>query len=139
MPLALLLTCLVIRADEAPQAKLDPIELGIPFQRYTTTDSLGRTITFYLSRTAGGQQGEKLPVALLIQGSGCQSLWKKRGEQILGGQQNLLRNAAQGRVRVLVVEKPGVKFLDEAKRPGGAEGASEEFLREHTLPRWAEA
>jgi dipeptidyl aminopeptidase/acylaminoacyl peptidase len=32
-----------------------------------------------------------------------------------------------------------VAFLDEAKRPGGAEGASEEFLKEHTLPRWAEA
>jgi pimeloyl-ACP methyl ester carboxylesterase len=32
-----------------------------------------------------------------------------------------------------------VKFLDAPKRPGTAEGASEEFLKEHTLPRWAEA
>jgi dipeptidyl aminopeptidase/acylaminoacyl peptidase len=58
---------------------------------------------------------------------------------ISGGQQNRLLSAAKGRVRVLVVEKPGVAFLDEAKRPGAAEGASEEFLKEHTLPRWAEA
>jgi dienelactone hydrolase len=46
---------------------------------------------------------------------------------------------AKGRARVLVVEKPGVKYLDVPRRPGSAEGASEEFLREHTLPRWAEA
>src|SRR5262249_54419891 len=38
-----------------------------------------------------------------------------------------------------VVEKPGVKFLDGPARPGSAEGASEEFLKEHTLARWAEA
>jgi pimeloyl-ACP methyl ester carboxylesterase len=78
-------------------------------------------------------------VALLVQGSGCQSLFQKRGEMIFGGQQNLLLNAAMGRVRVLAVEKPGVNFLDAAKRPGGAVGASEVFLKEHTLPRWAEA
>ncbi len=138
LPTCLLVT-LWINAASEPQAKLDPEELRIPFQRYTTTDSLGRTITFYLSRPPGGSSDLKLPVALIIQGSGCQSLWQKRGEMIFGGQQNLLHNAAKGRVRILAVEKPGVKFADTAKRPGGAEGASEEFLKEHTLPRWAEA
>jgi dipeptidyl aminopeptidase/acylaminoacyl peptidase len=139
MSLPLLLTVVLFAADALPQAKLDPAELGIPFHRYTTTDSLGRTITFYLSRPPGNQAGGKLPIALLVQGSGCQSLFQKRGEMIYGSQQNLLLNAAKGRVRVLAVEKPGVKFLDAAQRPGGAEGASEEFLKEHTLPRWAEA
>ncbi len=139
MAVQLLLAVLLLEVDDRPQAKLDPTELGVPFQRYTTTDSLGRTITFYLSRAPGRNSDAKLPVTLIVQGSGCQSLFQKRGEQILGGQQNLLLNAAKGRVRVLAVEKPGVKFLDLAQRPGSAEGASEEFLTEHTLPRWAEA
>src|SRR5262249_31486293 len=55
------------------------------------------------------------------------------------GYQNLLLLEAKGRARILVVEKPGVKYLDAPARPGSAQGASEEFLKEHTLPRWAEA
>ena len=97
------LVALGVAADGEPQAKPDPAELGIPFQRYTTTDSLGRTITFYLSRPPGGASGAKLPVALIIQGSGCQSLFRKRGEMTFGGQQNLLLNAARGRVRIIAV------------------------------------
>src|SRR5205823_12330596 len=58
---------------------------------------------------------------------------------ILGGWATTLFQAAQGRARVLVVEKPGVQFLDESPHAGMGEGCSEEFLREHTLPRWAEA
>src|SRR5262249_55685248 len=78
-------------------------------------------------------------VALFTAGSGCQSLFRKQGERITGSYQNLLFAEAKGRVRVLVVEKPGVKFLDAPVPPGNARGASEEFLKEHTLPRWAEA
>jgi pimeloyl-ACP methyl ester carboxylesterase len=139
MWLSFAVAALLLAADEAPEVVRDSTDLGVGFHRYTTKDSFDRTITFYLSSPLEGQEIKRLPLALLIQGSGCQSLWRKRGEQITGGQQNLLRAAAKGRVRVLVVEKPGVKFLDEAKRPGSAEGASEEFLNEHTLPRWAEA
>ena len=64
------------------KAVLDPAELPIPFQRYTTTDSLGRLITFYLSRPASDAKITKLPVALValfIGGSGSQSLFSKRG------------------------------------------------------------
>jgi pimeloyl-ACP methyl ester carboxylesterase len=138
MPTVLLATALTLAAADASQAKLDPTALGSGFQRYTTTDSLGRTITFYLS-SPGEQAAARLPVALLVQGSGCQSLFRKRDERVYGGQQNLLLEAAKGRVRVLAVEKPGVNYLDEAKRPGAAEGAAEEFLKEHTLPRWTAA
>jgi len=126
-------------AGDGPRPELDPANLGIPFQRYTTQDALGRTITFYLSVQPGDRPQVKLPVALLIPGSGCQSLFKKQGERVAGGYQNLLWVEAKGRARVLVVEKPGVKYLDAPQQPGSAEGASEEFLREHTLPRWAEA
>jgi hypothetical protein len=112
--------------------------LGIPFQRFTTQDTLGRTITFYLSVPSKEAAG-KCPVALFVQGSGCQSLFKKQGDAIQGGLQNLLLKEVKGRARVLVVEKPGVKFLDAPPKPGSTEGASEEFLKEHTLSRWAEA
>src|SRR6267142_6477816 len=106
MTLALLLISVIPAAEDAPQAKLDPAKLGVPFERYATTDTYGRTITFYLSRFAEAAPGTKRPVALLIQGSGCASLFRKRGEQISGGQQNLLLAVAKGRVRVLAVEKP---------------------------------
>jgi pimeloyl-ACP methyl ester carboxylesterase len=52
---------------------------------------------------------------------------------------NLLLLAARGSAHVIVVEKPGVQFLDNPRQPGSAEGASNDFLQEHTLPRWAEA
>lgn len=120
-----------------PPPERDPTALGIPFERYFTPDRFGRTITFYLSVAPAAKA--PLPLALYIQGSGCQSLFKKAGHGVAGGYQNLLRDVAQGRARVLVVEKSGVKYLDEAQRAGTALGASREFLEEHTLPRWAEA
>jgi erythromycin esterase len=112
--------------------------LGVPFDRYTTRDSFGRTITFYLSQRPGGA-AEKLPVAVFVQGSGCDSVFSERGGKVHGGMQNLLLAAAGGRVRVLVVEKPGVAFGAVSKSPGSAEEGSAEFHREHTLPRWVEA
>src|SRR5262245_27589441 len=124
---------------EQSRPKADPTQLGIPFQRYTAEDSFGRVITFYLSTPPKEEGDARKPVALFIQGSGCQSLFRKRDERIVGGYQNLLLQEAKGRARILVVEKPGVKFLDTPARPGSAQGASEEFLKEHTLARRAEA
>jgi dipeptidyl aminopeptidase/acylaminoacyl peptidase len=129
----------VLLGADTPVATPDPASpAGIAFERYTTRDNLGRTITFYLSRPPKAAAG-KLPVVLFVEGSGRQSLFKKHGDVIFGGLQNLLLSEVKGRARVLAVEKPGVKFLDAPSRPGSAEGASEEFLKEHTLSRWAEA
>jgi pimeloyl-ACP methyl ester carboxylesterase len=111
----------------------DPTPLGVPFSRYTTADIFGRRITFYLS------SDDAAPLAVWIQGSGCDSVWNLREGRILGGPQNLLRDAAAGRARVLVVEKPGVSFLDRSQMPGAATGCSTEFLEQHTLERWAAA
>jgi len=128
-------------ADErgGPRLEADAPALGIPFQRFTTKDSLGRTITFYLSVTRGQEPREACPVALLVGGSGGQSLFRKLGEHVAGGLQNLLLQEAGNRARVLVVEKPGVRYLDSPPQPGSAEGARPEFLEEHTLERWVEA
>jgi dienelactone hydrolase len=119
----------------AQDAKLDPSFSGTPFERYTCTDNLGRTITFYLSRASE----KPLPLILLIQGSGCQSIWTKRQGKIGGGLQNLLLSAVKGKCRVLAVEKPGIDCFFQASQEGSAEGAPNAFLVEHTLPRWAEA
>ena len=78
-------------------------------------------------------------LSLLLVGSGCQSLFTKRGDGVGDGLQGVLLKEANGSVRVLAVEKPGVEFQDMPARPGTAEGAGAEFLKEHTLPRWAEA
>lgn len=123
----------------SPKKTLDPTELPIPFQRYTTTDQLGRTITFYLSRPPKEDPKSKLPVVLFISGSGSQSLFSKHGDHISGGLQNILVGQAKKQARIVCVEKPGVKFLDFPARPGSATDSTEEFRREHTLPRWAEA
>lgn len=131
--------CGLLAAEDSTTPKLDNEKLSIPFQRYTVKDAHDRTITFYLSRASKEQEGKTLPVVLFVQGSGCQSLFMQRGDKIAGGLQNLILKQVGQKARVLVVEKPGVKFLDAPPRPGSAEGASEEFLREHTLERWTEA
>src|SRR5947209_9796042 len=123
-----------LRAQDAPPQR-DAATLGVPFERYFAEDRYGRRITLYLSTAPAG--AARLPVALFIEGSGCQSLIRKHGDHVAGGYQNILQEVARGRARVLAVEKPGVHYLDAGQRPGTAEGASEEFLREHTLPRWA--
>jgi dipeptidyl aminopeptidase/acylaminoacyl peptidase len=135
----LLWAAVIAVSTDGPRLEREAAELGVAFDRYMTQDSLGRTITFYLSTPPGKRPSAKLPVVLFISGSGCQSLFSKQGERIAGGLQNLLWEEAKGRARVLAVEKPGVKYLDKPPRPGSAERASEEFLKEHTLPRWAEA
>jgi pimeloyl-ACP methyl ester carboxylesterase len=136
---SLLCMFVAIAGGGARQPVLDKAKLGIPFERYTTQDSLGRTITFYLSTAPENMETAKLPVVLFIAGSGCQSLFTKHDTLIAGGYQNVVLQEAKGRARVVAVEKPGVQFLDRAFRPGSAEKASEDFLKEHTLPRWAEA
>src|SRR5262249_45166784 len=116
----------------------DSAALGVPFDRYTTHDRFDRTITFYVSHQPR-ETAEKLPVAAFVQGSGCASVFSERNGKVYGGMQNLLLAAAKGRVRVLVVEKPGVEFGAVPQRPGSGEQSSAEFRREHTLPRWVEA
>lgn len=107
------------------------------FDCYRTVDRLGRQITFYVSNVASQKP---LPLSIFVQGSGCDSLFHlgPQGE-VRGGYQNLLLRVARNRVRVVAVEKPGVTFLYESDQCGTAKGCPRDFLREHTLPRWAEA
>lgn len=119
-----------------------PVADKFPYERYFTTDALGRRITFYLSKRPEGDA--KLPLVLCVQGSGSQSVFLEvdspEGKRIAsGGPEAAVLSQFKGKVRVLVVEKPGVEFLVQPSHPGGAEEGSPEFRREHTLERWVEA
>lgn len=118
--------------------------------RYTTTDSLGRSITFYASdaplpapadanqQPTPPEELPSLPIALFIQGSGCQSCFlEHEGRVVVGNGIGPILRDFRSQCRVIFVEKPGVEYLDRPTRPGGTEGASREFLEEHTLDRWA--
>jgi dienelactone hydrolase len=110
------------------------------FERYTTQDKQDRTVTFYLSKLPKGAEAKvERPVVLFVNGSGCQSAFMKVGDKVSVGLAGLMFSVLDGKARVVVVEKPGVKFLDNPERPGSAIGASDEFLKEHTLERWVEA
>lgn len=131
------LIALSLLAQE-PELRRDPTPVPKqPFARYFTKDRFGREITFYVSEAA--TDTKPAPLVLFIQGSGCGSNFVKIGERIVpqNGQVPLY-DAAAGRIRLVMVEKPGVKFLDPGDR-GGASTASTEFRAEHTLDRWAEA
>jgi predicted esterase len=134
------LICFVLVASamgqKQSQIERDPSKLGVNFERYHTRDKLNRKIAFYIS-TKEKSQG-KLPLIVFINGSGCRSVFVKCGDKVCGGYQNSILQNVAGRLRVMVVEKPGVEYLDD-HQGGGAEGCGREFLEEHTLSRWAEA
>jgi len=121
---------------EIDQTTIDNI---VPFKRFTVEDRFNRKITAYLSKPQVETCEKNLPLILLINGSGCQSVWTKFHDRIRSGLQGLIYQLVKGRARVLIVEKPGVRFLDTPKKMGSAEEGSKEFLKEHTLPRWTEA
>jgi pimeloyl-ACP methyl ester carboxylesterase len=141
----LLISCLLctatgVPAEEAPRLEMGAAKLGVPFDRYTTKDALGRTITFYLSVAPAKEPAARRPVVLFIPGSGCQSVFQRLGDRVGGGYHTVLFQEAKGRARILVVEKPGVKYRDAPPPTASlAKAAREEFLKKHTLPRWAEA
>lgn len=118
------------RKDSAPV-------LGQPYERYFTTDRFGREITFYLSKATAGQG--PLPLVVYIHGSGSASHFEMNNDKVVpAGGHIVVQEVADGEARVLIVEKPGVKYLDRP-RTEDEQAGSAEFRREHTLERWAEA
>ena len=105
-----------------------------PYEKFSTADRFGREIVFYLSRTASRNP---LPLVAYIEGSGCGSRFEERDGKIRpAGGHIVVADVFKDRARVLVVEKPGVKYLTQP--PDGCRDSTE-FNREHTLKRWAEA
>lgn len=132
------------RARYEPQADAQAIE-NFPYSRYHTIDEFDREITFYISKLpAEVPAGSSLPLIVCVQGSGSQSVFLEvetpNGKRIgSGGPESVVLRDYRDKARILVVEKPGVTFLVQPQRPGGAEESSPEFRAEHTLDRWVEA
>jgi predicted esterase len=106
----------------------------IPYTRYFTRDRFDRRITFYIH----GDQNQRLPIVLSVLGSGAYSNFIRVGGEIRDGHR-AAREAFAGKAHILVVEKPGIEFLQQPAAPGTSLNSSLEFLRENTLDRWAEA
>ncbi|MBC8142121.1 MAG: alpha/beta hydrolase, partial [Armatimonadetes bacterium] len=117
-----------------PSKNSEPVS-GQPYEKFSTRDRFGREIIFYLSTAIGSQNS--LPLVAFIEGSGCRSRFEERNGKVLPvGGHIVVADVFKGKARVLVVEKPGVKYLSQP--PDGCKELAE-FNREHTLERWAEA
>ena len=109
-----------------------------PYQRFFTQDRFDRRIVFYVSEEP--DDAGSLPLVVYVHGSGAQSHFVEVDGRVQGRNgHSSLADVVRGRARLLIVEKPGVKFLDAPADPGGATHASPLFRVEHTLDRWTEA
>lgn len=108
---------------------------GQPYHAFTKSDSLGRTIQYYLSEQ---QDRIERPLLLYVQGSGAGSLFRQGADGRVSGAMghSTIRDVFDGVARILLVEKPGVAYLDD---PASVESAASEFHMEHTLDRWTHA
>ena len=108
---------------------------GFRFRRYLATDKFQRQIPYYITES---ESSRPLPIAIFILGSGSYSQFLVRDGKILCAHRDFLE-VLNGRARVLIVEKVGIKFGEQPAVAGTAEGSSSTFRREHTLERWTEA
>lgn len=117
---------------ELYQAVPDPDSpAGIDYVRYFTQDRFGRQISFFVDRLSDRKQD--LPIATFILGSGSYSRFVRKDGKLMSPDIAFLRNLA-GRARLVLVEKPGVRFGEHVPIKD-----LPEFRREHALPRWVEA
>ncbi len=109
-----------------------------PWLPYTTIDTLGRSIRFYLSET--GSDDRVLPLVVYVHGSGGNSHFQRRGERIVGSNgHSTVNDVFRQTARILIVEKPGVDYLMTPGDSGLSSSDYQEFRHEHTLERWCEA
>lgn len=99
---------------------------GLPYDKYMLSTEED-TITFYLSVTS---REENLPLVVYIQGSGMNSLFAERGGRVVPVSGHMAWfTAGQEKYRILIVEKPGVSYLQT--------GSSASFDRKFSLDRWS--
>src|SRR5437867_3810012 len=88
---------------------------GTPYTRYHTLDRFDRRITFYVA----GNQNERLPIVVSVLGSGAFSNFIRRDDRILDAHRTA-REVFTGRAHILIIEKPGVEFLEQHPDRGTA-------------------
>lgn len=92
----------------AQKAKIEFLP-NLPYDKYELKTNQD-TITFYLSVTSSKSN---LPLIVYVQGSGMNSLFTKSQNGKIRPEYGHMTwyNAAQEKYRILIVEKPGVKYL----------------------------
>ncbi len=109
----------------AQKAKIDFLP-SLPYDKYELKIDKD-TITFYLSVTS---HKENLPLIIYVQGSGINSLFENRNGQIVPTSGHMAWfNVGQEKYRVLIAEKPGVKYLQK--------GESKSFDHKFSLESWS--
>jgi predicted esterase len=98
-----------------------------PYDKYELSTGQD-SITFYLS--VSSKEG-KLPLLVFVQGSGMHSLFTRAADGRIHPEYGHMPwfDAAKEECRILIVEKPGVKYLQA--------GASKAFDREFSLENWS--
>lgn len=121
----------------AVQIEVGDTVKGHPFRKYSTVDKFDRGIKFFVSEPS--DRVKDLPLVVYVQGTGCSSHFTQGKGQIYSGIGKLVYDVFLEQARVLIVEKPGVEFLDDQDESQMQESCRPEFFYEHTLDRWAEA
>ncbi|WP_447637751.1 alpha/beta hydrolase family protein [Flavobacterium microcysteis] len=116
---------LAIHSLLAQKAKIEPLPQQ-PYDKYEIKNPKD-TLTFYLSVATSK---EKLPLVVYIQGSGMSSQFAVRNDKIIPTNGHMTWfDAGQEKCKILIVEKPGVKYLQQ--------GESENFDKKFSLESWS--
>lgn len=109
----------------AQKAKIDFLP-DQPYDKYELETNKD-TLTFYLSVSS---RKENLPLIVYVQGSGMNSLFEKRNGRIVSSYGHMSWfDAGQEKYRVLIIEKPGVRYLQTGESP--------EFDKKFSLDTWS--
>ena len=119
-----------VRGERTKWVSADQGPPGIAYTRYYTLDRFDRRITFYMD----GNQNERLPFVVSVSGSDAFSNFARQGDRILDAHRTE-REVFSGKAHILIVEKPGVEFLEQHADRGTASRVSAEFRRQRTLDR----
>lgn len=121
----IILSLLLTKSIFAQEANIEYLP-NLPYDKYELKKT-NDTITFYLSVTS---YTENLPLIVYIQGSGMSSLFNERNGRIVSASGHMTWfNVGEEKYRILIVEKPGIKYLQT--------GESESFDKKFSLENWS--
>lgn len=123
----LILFAITSSLSNAQVANIQYLE-NLPYDKYEL-EHREDNLTFYLSVNSSKQQ---LPLVVFVQGSGMNSLFSKAESGRIRSEygHSSLYDISEGKFRILIVEKPGVQYLQT--------GHSKSFDHKFSLESWAE-
>lgn len=123
----LILLVFISNLSNAQVAKIQYLE-NLPYDKYEL-ENAADSLTFYLSVNSSKEQ---LPLVVFIQGSGMNSLFSKAESGRIRSEygHSSLYDISEDKFRCLIVEKPGVQYLQT--------GPSKSFDHKFSLESWAE-